>query len=83
MSEEEQGLCSKDCFWYEDGECEAMGLYEEVRGRKSPCLYPNQKDRHYTTSVTSIGALCATLEGKVVQGGPCDNTELVKMLTRK
>ena len=84
-------VCDVDCehlgsFGGVDG-CQQQ---EEVTGDPWPepiqpgekCLHPADRNicQHYFT-VSMLG-LCAALEGAPIVGGPHDNTELVKTLTR-
>ena len=92
MPEETQTkpLCHEDCWHYNVfGGVEGCGKQESENGNPWPepiepgekCFYPKKRDIVKPIYIGSVQGLCAALEGTVIEGGPNDNTSIVKLLT--
>ena len=81
--------CNADC-WHNDvfGGEEGCGQrhggwggWPEPIKPGEPCLHPEERDICEPVYVGSVLGLCVALEGKVIEGGPHDNSSIVRLLT--
>ena len=81
--------CNSNCWYYTSfGGERGCGQQESINGNPwpepiqpgDPCIHPNDINVKVPVYVGSSLGLCEALGGNIIQGGPHDNTSIVRLL---